>query len=255
MKKDGIGIFLISHDIHDVFDLADRVTVMKNGKVVGSGRTSDMSKDEVLGMIILGKCPPGATPGRVQSRRRNSPRSAMAEPASDRSPDKRGRSVPDLDAVREANRARIVAAIREAGAIARVEISDRTGISPATVSVITGQLLEDGVIEHDVEAVEGGDVPRGRPRAFLRLNPRAAYAVGIKLAKHRIFVSLTDFRGEIVAFNAAPLIARQLHTAMLARVCAEAVERLIAEAGISLAGSPCRARHRLSPALSIINRV
>lgn len=63
LKKDGIGIFLISHDIHDVFDLADRVTVMKNGQVVGSARTSDVTKDEVLGMIILGKCPPGATPG------------------------------------------------------------------------------------------------------------------------------------------------------------------------------------------------
>ncbi len=35
LKKDGIGIFLISHDIHDVFDLADRVFVMKNGRVVG----------------------------------------------------------------------------------------------------------------------------------------------------------------------------------------------------------------------------
>lgn len=63
LKKDGIGIFLISHDIHDVFDLADRVTVMKNGAVVGSASTEDVSKDEVLGMIILGKCPPGATPG------------------------------------------------------------------------------------------------------------------------------------------------------------------------------------------------
>ena len=63
LKADGIGIFLISHDIHDVFDLADRVTVMKNGQIVGSGRVSDMTKDEVLGMIILGKCPPGAIPG------------------------------------------------------------------------------------------------------------------------------------------------------------------------------------------------
>ncbi|WP_332687467.1 ATP-binding cassette domain-containing protein [Devosia sp.] len=63
LKSDGIGIFLISHDIHDVFDLADRVVVMKNGQVVGSARTSDVSKDEVLGMIILGKVPPGATPG------------------------------------------------------------------------------------------------------------------------------------------------------------------------------------------------
>lgn len=63
LKKDGIGIFLISHDIHDVFDLADRVSVMKNGQVVGHARTEDVTKDEVLGMIILGKCPPGAIRG------------------------------------------------------------------------------------------------------------------------------------------------------------------------------------------------
>ena len=63
LKADGIGIFLISHDIHDVFDLADRVCVMKNGRVVGTARVADVTEDEVLGMIILGKCPPGAIPG------------------------------------------------------------------------------------------------------------------------------------------------------------------------------------------------
>ena len=63
LKKDGIGIFLISHDIHDVFNLADRVVVMKNGEEVGSARVEDVTEDEVLGMIILGKCPPGAVPG------------------------------------------------------------------------------------------------------------------------------------------------------------------------------------------------
>lgn len=63
LKKEGIGIFLISHDIHDVFDLADRVAVMKNGQMVGHAKTSDVTKDEVLGMIILGKCPPGAVQG------------------------------------------------------------------------------------------------------------------------------------------------------------------------------------------------
>ncbi len=63
LKAEGIGIFLISHDIHDVFNLADRVCVMKNGQVVGTARTQDVTQDEVLGMIILGKCPPGAIPG------------------------------------------------------------------------------------------------------------------------------------------------------------------------------------------------
>jgi D-xylose transport system ATP-binding protein len=63
LKAEGIGIFLISHDIHDVFDLADRMSVMKNGRLVGTARTEDVTEDEVLGMIILGKCPPSAIPG------------------------------------------------------------------------------------------------------------------------------------------------------------------------------------------------
>jgi len=63
LKADGISIFLISHDIEDVFGLADRVAVMKNGRMVGHAPVGAVTRDEVLGMIILGKCPPGATPG------------------------------------------------------------------------------------------------------------------------------------------------------------------------------------------------
>ena len=61
LKREGIGIFLISHDIHDVFDLADRCTVMKNGKLVGTVYTKDVTQEDVLGMIILGKMPNGPT--------------------------------------------------------------------------------------------------------------------------------------------------------------------------------------------------
>jgi len=63
LKGEGLGIFLISHDIHDVMHLADRVVVMKNGQVVGTAGVQDVTEDEILGMIILGKCPPGAIPG------------------------------------------------------------------------------------------------------------------------------------------------------------------------------------------------
>jgi D-xylose transport system ATP-binding protein len=63
LKRDGIGIFIVSHDIHDVFDLADRICVMKNGRIVGTARVADVTKDDVLAMIIIGRCPPGATPG------------------------------------------------------------------------------------------------------------------------------------------------------------------------------------------------
>lgn len=57
LKSEGIGIFLISHDIHDVFDLADRISVMLQGQLVGTVNKSDVTKDEVLGMIIIGKAP------------------------------------------------------------------------------------------------------------------------------------------------------------------------------------------------------
>jgi D-xylose transport system ATP-binding protein len=57
LKSEGIGIFLISHDIHDVFDLADRIAVMLQGKLVGIVNKDDVTKDEVLGMIIIGKLP------------------------------------------------------------------------------------------------------------------------------------------------------------------------------------------------------
>jgi len=57
LKAEGIGIFLISHDIHDVFDLADRISVMLQGKLVGTVNKDEVTKDEVLAMIIIGKMP------------------------------------------------------------------------------------------------------------------------------------------------------------------------------------------------------
>ena len=57
LKSEGIGIFLISHDIHDVFDLADRISVMLTGRLVGTVNKEDVTKDEVLAMIIMGKQP------------------------------------------------------------------------------------------------------------------------------------------------------------------------------------------------------
>jgi D-xylose transport system ATP-binding protein len=57
LKTDGIGIILISHDIHDVFDLADRISVMLQGKLVGTVQKEEVTIDEVLAMIIIGKLP------------------------------------------------------------------------------------------------------------------------------------------------------------------------------------------------------
>lgn len=60
LKSEGIGIFLISHDIHDVMHLCDRASVMKNGQLVGTVDVNDVTDDDLLSMIILGKHPHGA---------------------------------------------------------------------------------------------------------------------------------------------------------------------------------------------------
>jgi len=55
LEKENIGIFLISHDIHDVFDLSHRIGVMYHGRIVGIVNKDDVTPDDVLGMIIMGK--------------------------------------------------------------------------------------------------------------------------------------------------------------------------------------------------------
>ena len=55
LKAEGIGIFLISHDMNEVFEACDRVTVMKNGAVVDTVNVAEVTQDDVLGMIILGE--------------------------------------------------------------------------------------------------------------------------------------------------------------------------------------------------------
>ena len=87
LKDEGLGIFLISHDLNDVFDppavaqddqaigevehvveivadeedaeslvfdLADRLIILSNGRRVGSCRVADVTRDDVMEMIVLG---------------------------------------------------------------------------------------------------------------------------------------------------------------------------------------------------------
>jgi D-xylose transport system ATP-binding protein len=44
-----------------VFDLSDRISVMYHGRTVETVKPADVTSDEVLGMIILGKRPGEAT--------------------------------------------------------------------------------------------------------------------------------------------------------------------------------------------------
>lgn len=59
LKADGVGIFLITHDMAEVAELSDRYAVMKNGRLVGEGVSADVTEDELLALIITGRRPGG----------------------------------------------------------------------------------------------------------------------------------------------------------------------------------------------------
>ena len=61
LKDEGLGIFMVSHDIHDVIDLSDRISVMYHGRIVDTVEKGKVTTDDVLAMIILGKKPEEAS--------------------------------------------------------------------------------------------------------------------------------------------------------------------------------------------------
>jgi DNA-binding MarR family transcriptional regulator len=93
----------------------------------------------------------------------------------------------DPELMRAINRFLVMDAIRRSGSISRVEISERTELSPTTVSAITAALLEDGLIIPR-QVAPAPDQVRGRPRIMLELNPAAASVCGAKLAPNKITI-------------------------------------------------------------------
>lgn len=50
----GVGVVIISHNLHDVFEVADRITVLRLGQGVGLYRRADTNQQEVVQAITAG---------------------------------------------------------------------------------------------------------------------------------------------------------------------------------------------------------
>jgi predicted NBD/HSP70 family sugar kinase len=139
----------------------------------------------------------------------------------------------DPEFMRAINRFHVMDAIRRFGPISRVEIADRTDLSPTTVSAITAALLEDGlIIPRPVGAVR--DAARGRPRVMLELNPDAAYVVGARLAPAQITVAVTNFRADVVRTLSMPIRVDRQPVAVIADLVEDGVRRCVGDAGIEI---------------------
>jgi ABC-type sugar transport system ATPase subunit len=55
MRDEGITVLVISHNLEHVFQLADRIAVMKNGRLVGVVRTAETTRDTIVRMITFGQ--------------------------------------------------------------------------------------------------------------------------------------------------------------------------------------------------------
>lgn len=96
------------------------------------------------------------------------------------------------DLIRGLNRSAILALIGCQGPISRVEIARRLSLSGGTVTTLTRELMEDGLIlELDKEPSSGG-----RPAVRLALVGGAAQAIGIKIAPDHITAVLVNLDGE-----------------------------------------------------------
>lgn len=96
------------------------------------------------------------------------------------------------------NRRAVLAAIRRLRRAARVDVARDTGISAATVTSITAELVAEGLVEEVLdEAPEPGERggARGRPRVLLRVRPDAFLVCGAKISEDHITVTLMDFEG------------------------------------------------------------
>ena len=52
LKSQGLGIIIISHQIHDVFSVTDRLVIMRRGLKVAERKTKETDPNEVVSLIV-----------------------------------------------------------------------------------------------------------------------------------------------------------------------------------------------------------
>jgi predicted NBD/HSP70 family sugar kinase len=95
---------------------------------------------------------------------------------------------------RDLNRVAVLRLIGAAGPIARMSIAQRLGLSPATVTSVTRELLERGILREADHVPSNG----GRPAVLLELVGSAATAVGVKIAPDHLVGVRVNLDAEVL---------------------------------------------------------
>lgn len=101
--------------------------------------------------------------------------------------------------LREANRARIVRAVQQHGALTQVELAGITGLSPASVSNIVTELSDAGVLD------TSPSIRSGRRARLVTLARASGLVAGIDVGARTMRVALADASLQILATETLPL--------------------------------------------------
>jgi predicted NBD/HSP70 family sugar kinase len=112
---------------------------------------------------------------------------------SDHSPDG------SLEALRHRNLLRVVDVLRTRGTATRPEIAFHTGLSRSTIAALVNDLQERGVVIERERPADAGSASRGRPAAFLALDPSVGAAIGLDFDHDRIRVAVADLSSTVLA--------------------------------------------------------
>ncbi|MBO9397360.1 ROK family transcriptional regulator [Shimia sp. R9_2] len=127
---------------------------------------------------------------------------------------------------REIGRRVLLGEIRRHQRIPRINLSEITGISRATVTTITAELLREGLIEEVTSESPDKDARRGRPKVDLKIRGAARLIAGAKISNRTVSLVLLDFEGNQLASHEAELEHAVQPAKDLADILAELVEAL-----------------------------
>ena len=106
---------------------------------------------------------------------------------------------------RGAGNALVFSLIQQQSPVARIDIAAQTGLSPATVTSITADLLAKGLVSEVPGDPDKTNAKRGRPRVNLKIRGEAHLVAGMKLSDKMASVAILDFEGKRISqYQAVP---------------------------------------------------
>ena len=106
----------------------------------------------------------------------------------------------NIDLVKQLNGAVVYRLIDRSGPISRIQIAEQSQLAPASVTKITRQLLERGLIkEVDQQASTGG-----RRAISIISEHRAFQTIGVRLGRHDATIALFDLSGRALEEETCP---------------------------------------------------